>query len=209
MQHLYLDPVPVAIWTAVIVISFVFLVSRILVNLRQIRTYRRELASRAQALRIHQMLGRAGTTLSRYLRRTRSIDVEQHLLVCESCTSLELCDKYLSKGEAVDPRAFCPNFADLAAHARTPQHHEASSERTSSQPVGQSRQSSATKNDTMERHELTTLIDAVNEAGGQLSLQNGNPVLIANKPLPAALSEHLLSRRSEVIAYLERGNSAA
>ncbi len=118
MDHLYFEPHAIAIWTAVILVSFVLMLTRVCASLRHILAYRRELVLRTQGLRIHRMLSRAGTTLSRYLRRTRPIDVEVHLLACQNCQTAELCDKYLERGEDIDPRTFCPNFAQLATHGR-------------------------------------------------------------------------------------------
>ncbi len=69
VNHLYLEPVAVAAWAAVIMISFVLalILIRVFGSLRQVRAYRRELVVKAQGLRIHKMLSRAGTTLSRHL----------------------------------------------------------------------------------------------------------------------------------------------
>ncbi len=118
MEHLYLEPAAVAIWTVVILVSFVLMLSRVCASLRHIRAYRLELVLQAQRLCIHRMLSRAGTTLSRYLRRARPIDVEIHLLACQNCQMTEFCDKYLDQGEGIDPRTFCPNFVHLARHAQ-------------------------------------------------------------------------------------------
>ena len=123
MQDLHLDPVPVTIWTIVLVISFVLVTARIFANLRYIQAYRRELVMRAKALRIHRMLDRVGTTLSRYLRKTRPIDVERHLLACQNCETTGLCDKYLDQGEGIDPHTFCPNFAELVVHMPSSARH--------------------------------------------------------------------------------------
>ncbi len=124
MDHLNFEPLAVAIWTVVIIVSFVLMLTRVWGNLRQIRAYRRELILRAQRLRIHRMISRAGTTLSRYLRRARPIDVEGHLLACQSCQTTDLCDKYLDQVEDIDPRTFCPNFAQLATHGRRYKPHD-------------------------------------------------------------------------------------
>ena len=118
MEHLYLEPHAVAIWTVVILVSFVLMLTRVSASLRHILAYRRELVLRAQSLRMHRMLSHAGTTLSRYLRRARPIDVEMHLLACQNCQMTEFCDRYLDQGEDIDPQTFCPNFVQLARHAR-------------------------------------------------------------------------------------------
>ncbi len=120
VNFFYLEPVAVAVWAAVITISFVLVLMLIRVSgsLRHVRAYRRELVVKAQGLRMHKMLSRAGTTLSRYLRRAGPIDVELQLLTCEHCETTDLCDKYLDQGEDIDPRTFCPNFARLTTHKR-------------------------------------------------------------------------------------------
>ncbi len=124
MDDLHFEPLAVAIWTVVLIASFVFVLVRVRGSLREIRAYRRELVLRAQNLRIHRMLSRAGTSLSRYLRRSQPIDVERHLLACENCQTTDLCDKYLDQGEDIDPRTFCPNFAQLATHGRRCNPHD-------------------------------------------------------------------------------------
>jgi hypothetical protein len=118
MDHLYFEPLAVAIWAAVILLTFVFVLIRVCGSLRQFRAYRRELVLKTQGLRIHRMLGRAGTTLSHYLRKAHPIEVELHLLACQGCETTDLCDKCLDQGEDIDPRTFCPNFVQLAAHGR-------------------------------------------------------------------------------------------
>ena len=60
----------------------------------------------------------------------------------------------------------------------------------------------------MEKCNLPALIDAVIQAGGRLSPEDGKPVLMACKPLPGMLTERLFSRRAEIIEYLERGDPA-
>ena len=118
MDHLYFEPLAVAVWTAIIIVSFVLVLTRIVGSMRALRAYRQELILRAQSLRIHKMLTRAGTTLSRYLRRARPMEVERHLLACQNCQTTDRCDKFLDKDEDIDPRSFCPNFVELATHGR-------------------------------------------------------------------------------------------
>ena len=131
MDPLYFEPLAVAIWTAVIMAAFVFVLIRVCGCVRHLRAYRRELVLKAQGLRIHKMLTRAGTTLSRYLRKAHPIEVELHLLVCQSCETTALCDKYLDQREDVDPRTFCPNFVQLASHAQRCKDHQLEPQMTS------------------------------------------------------------------------------
>ena len=60
----------------------------------------------------------------------------------------------------------------------------------------------------MDTCNLTALIDAIIQAGGRLALEDGKPVLLSSKPLPSVLTEQLLSRRAEIIEYLERADPA-
>jgi len=119
MTDLYLDPWAVAFWTAIVVVSFALMLTRVLTSLHHVRTYRRELAARARTLRISNMVGCLGTDLSGYLRRTRAIDVERHLLVCRYCRAVDRCDQYLAGNEGLDARAFCPNLPELVSAAGT------------------------------------------------------------------------------------------
>ena len=78
-----------------------------------LRAYRRETLDRAEALRIRRMLERLGVKLPHYLRRVASWNIERHLTKCEHCQTRADCDRYLDQGANLDPRAFCPNFAEL------------------------------------------------------------------------------------------------
>jgi len=116
MTHLM--PVSVMVLLAVIAVAFMVMCVGVGRCKRQLHTYRRELSTRAKALRIHRMLERLGIGLPRYLKRAPSIDVESHLLKCASCEDTETCDAYLERGDNADPTTFCTNFQELVKFRR-------------------------------------------------------------------------------------------
>ncbi len=59
----------------------------------------------------------------------------------------------------------------------------------------------------MDRLKLPDLVQAVLKAGGRLSLEDGKPVLIADRPLPTVLTEQLLARQAELVELLGNGSA--
>ncbi len=109
----YIDSAPIAILLLVVGLAFLGMCFGMRGCLSQLRAYRRELTERAKTLRIHRMLERLGVSLTGYVKRTPSIDVEKHLVNCGCCPDTDTCDDYLERGKDTDPNAFCPNFQDL------------------------------------------------------------------------------------------------
>lgn len=102
---------------------------------RGIRAYHKELAARAWPLRLHRMLGCLGVSLSAYLRKASSMEVETHLLVCGRCETTDICDEYLAtRGKGMDVQTFCPNALQLMKYrhrsGKTPRDHAIAGEGT-------------------------------------------------------------------------------
>jgi len=106
----------ITIWGVVIGLSVIFVVVRVCNCMKALRSARRELLSRINKLRIHNMLARLGISPRRYLRKARSLDVEGQLLCCEHCKTTDACDACLEKDSNVDERTFCPNFTQLETY---------------------------------------------------------------------------------------------
>ncbi len=114
MNHL--DAFPITLLLVVVGVAFLVMCAGMGSCLRQLRNYRRELTTRAKALRIHKMLARLGVNLGGYLKRTPAIDVERQLDQCRCCPDTGACDDFLEGGKETDPGSFCPNFRDLQKH---------------------------------------------------------------------------------------------
>ena len=103
-----------AVCGVVAVVSMVCMLHCAIRRDRGIRAYQKELAARAWPLRLHRMLGCLGVSLSRYLRKASSMEVERHLLVCGRCDTTDICDEYLARqGKGMDVETFCPNALQL------------------------------------------------------------------------------------------------
>ena len=110
------EPLAIAIWGAVIGLSFIFVILRVCGCVKVLRSYRIELLSRVDQLRIHKMLARLGISPRRYIRKARSLDVERQLMACEHCKTTDTCDAYLEENSNVDEKTFCPNFTQLQSY---------------------------------------------------------------------------------------------
>ena len=112
-----------AVCGAVAVISVGCMLFCVIRSDRGIRAYQKELAARAWPLRIHRMLGHLGVSLSHYLRKASSMEVEKHLIVCSRCETTDVCDEYLAQeGKGMDVETFCPNALQLMKYRHRSNH---------------------------------------------------------------------------------------
>ena len=74
---------------------------------------RRDVIERVKALRIDKMLNHAGIKRSRYLRKASPLTIEKHLLVCEHCSTTDICDECLKQDKDIPENSFCRNFREL------------------------------------------------------------------------------------------------
>jgi len=76
--------------------------------------FRKQLASKVEALRLNRMLAALGIDVSSYLHSERVLDIEEHIDRCSACDNTETCDDQLAKGSIqVDSIDYCNNEKSL------------------------------------------------------------------------------------------------
>ena len=76
--------------------------------------FRKQLASKVEALRLNRMLAALGIDVSSYLHSERVLDIEEHVDRCSACDNTETCDDQLAKGSIqVDSIDYCNNEKSL------------------------------------------------------------------------------------------------
>ncbi len=82
-------------------------------NLRQGAAWRRELATRVEAVPLGEALSAAGVEVRRWLHVTSVNDLEGAVRACEACGGKAECEARLAAGRGALPG--CPNAALLGA----------------------------------------------------------------------------------------------
>jgi len=76
--------------------------------------FRKQLASKVEALRLNRMLAALGIDVSSYLHSERVLDIEEHVDRCSACQNTDTCDDQLAKGTVqVDNIDYCNNEKSL------------------------------------------------------------------------------------------------
>lgn len=96
-----------AIAFAVLVIGFLMLITR---NVIQGRVVRHKLAERVESLRMSKMLSALGIDFSSYLHQVPLNKINESMNKCDDCSTLDQCDDKLQQ-EIIEPEEidFCPN----------------------------------------------------------------------------------------------------
>lgn len=100
---------------SVVLATFIVLLTLAIVfNVKAGRRYRKTLAKKIDTLRLSKMLAALGIDASVYLSTVPTVDINNHMERCTSCTNTEECDDKLRTGNIdTDGIGFCNNEDSL------------------------------------------------------------------------------------------------
>lgn len=77
------------------------------------RRIRERLRQTVPRYRLYKMLAYLGADYERYIKRLPTEDITRHVLNCNACPNLDVCDSCLRDGHEQKDMDFCPNYKSL------------------------------------------------------------------------------------------------